>query len=81
MKRIKAVDGQQVPIQVTLRTEDYRGDHAADVSIAHEVDPATSVSDLVKRLLVSERRDGEYELEVTNWIEIRVCVPVEAHDA
>lgn len=50
-------------LNVLLRTSDYRGDHAADVAIAHEVKDDESVLELADRLL-ADGADGD-------WIEIR----------
>ena len=51
-------------IHVLLRTTSYRGDHSADVGIAHEVVPGETVAALVDRL----------KPDLTDWIELRVVV-------
>ena len=58
-------------IQITVITSDYRGDHAADVRIAHEVDMDETVRDLVKRTLIRENGHPKYE----DHIEIRLIRP------
>lgn len=51
-------------IAVMHRTEDYRGDHAADVSIAIDTKEGETVEDLAKRVLRKDRPQ--------DWIEVRV---------
>jgi hypoxanthine phosphoribosyltransferase len=46
----------QLLTQVTLCTQEYRGDHAVAVRIAHVVEPGETVDHLMQRLL----RDGDY---------------------
>ena len=38
-------------IAVTLHCADFRGDHEADIVVAHEVKPGETVHDLAVRLL------------------------------
>lgn len=38
-------------IQISLHTTDYRGDHSADIVIAHDVKENETVEQLVERLL------------------------------
>ncbi|HAM58709.1 MAG TPA: hypothetical protein DCQ64_26180 [Candidatus Rokubacteria bacterium] len=56
-------------IQITLRTADYRGDHAADVLVAYEAIPGETVEALVARLIGQRGPYANPEHEV---IEIRV---------
>ena len=42
-------------ISVLLSTSSDRGDHAADISVAHDVRPGETVEDLVRRLLFRRR--------------------------
>ena len=61
-------------IQVTLCTTENRGDHGAEVRIAHRVEAGESVDHLVDRLM----RRGEFQRKFessepsTTWIELRV---------
>lgn len=58
-------------IQILQYTDDFRGDHAADVKIAHEVDPDETIRDLVKRLLFNNKSHPRY----MDHIEIRLARP------
>lgn len=49
---------------VFRRTSDYRGDHAADVLLVHELRPGETVDELAARLL----------LENSDVIEIRLVI-------
>lgn len=56
---------------VTLVTSDYRGDHAADVSVAVDVRTGETVADLVARLLGGARQgvgNDRIELRVVQVI-------------
>lgn len=44
-------------LSILLRTSDFRGDHAADVWIAHDVQPDENVTQLAERLLGSSHCD------------------------
>jgi hypothetical protein len=59
------------PIAVLLRTSEYRGDHAADVEIAHELLPGETVDALCQRL----------DLERGDVIELRAVVRAEVAHA
>lgn len=60
-------------IQVTLCTSDPRGDHDADVRIAHRVEPGETVEHLIERVM----RLGEFQQpyrrgeSAAAWIELR----------
>ena len=45
-------------ISVLLATSEDRGDHAADVRVAHDVRPGETVEELVRRLLFRRRGRG-----------------------
>lgn len=51
---------------VLLHTVDYRGDHSADVTIAHELQAGETVEALAERLLQNEPyiRDGAKVIEI-----------------
>lgn len=53
-------------LSVLLHTTDYRGDHAADVIIAHEIQPGETVQQLAERLLGNESyiKDGAKVIEI-----------------
>ena len=36
--------------QVTIRTSDFRGDHATDLEVAIDVSPDTTIQELVNRI-------------------------------
>jgi len=57
-------------ISVIQRTLDFRGDHAADVAIAHDLKEGETVQELVERLIVKPR--SSYIEPETQWIELRV---------
>ena len=40
-------------LNILLKTSDYRGDHSADIWVAHEVKPQETVEELAKRLLTN----------------------------
>lgn len=44
-------------ISVLLHTTDYRGDHSAEVAIAHEVRPGETVEELMGSLIQDQRVD------------------------
>jgi len=58
-------------LSVLLRTIDFRGDHSADVLIAHDVRPGETVEELATRLLGKE----PYITAEAKVIEIRFVVP------
>lgn len=60
-----------MPLQITLVTEDYRGDHAADVRIALDADPNETIAALVDRASTN-RRGSAPTLSPVDVIEIRV---------
>lgn len=71
-------------IQVTLKTVDYRGDHTAEVSIAHSVAPNETVEQLVKRLLTNRPVKSTYgetkgkilrPIKSESHIELKICIP------
>lgn len=47
-------------ISVLLHTSEFRGDHAADVVEAHELNPGETVQELVERLLPHEGYKHDY---------------------
>lgn len=49
-------------ISILLVTSEFRGDHAADVRIAHEVKPGETVEELVGRLIDSRNFADVIEL-------------------
>lgn len=57
-------------ISVMLITSDFRGDHAADVFIAHELKPNETVKELVERLIKEDNLGG-----YSDHIELRVVNP------
>lgn len=60
-------------LNVTLVTSEYRGDHAADVRLAYNVDPSMSVHDLANKLLHS---GPDNTLTPSAYVEIRIAVPL-----
>lgn len=56
-------------INVLLKSDDYRGDHAADVTIAFAPDPTETIAELVHRIAAKRYRNGS--LKPTDVIEIR----------
>ena len=41
-------------LSVIHRTEDYRGDHSADIEVAHELRPGETVEQLAERLKLAD---------------------------
>ena len=60
-------------ISIIEKTTDYRGDHSADVSKAHEYIEGEKVENLIERCLLGT---GEFD-----HIELRVIPPVEEKKA
>ena len=58
-------------ISVLLHTVDYRGDHAADAVVAHELLPGETVEALASRLMGHDSYVGPGR----EWIEIREVLP------
>ena len=54
-------------LSILLRTSEYRGDHAADIAVAHETVDNETVCTLVERLLPTDSK--------CDWIEIRRVAP------
>ena len=62
-------------ISVLLSTSSDRGDHAADISVAHDVRPGETVEDLVRRLLFRRRGGARVPEPIpSDHIELRVVV-------
>lgn len=57
-------------LSILHRTDDYRGDHCADVQIAIEPIPGETIEQLIERLRPTE----------TDCIELRVIRPAPSHD-
>ena len=56
-------------LSIIERTEINRGDHGADVAIAHEYKASETIEDMIVRCLSrSQHKDPKYE----DWLEIRV---------
>lgn len=66
-------------LSVLLKTIDFRGDHAADVAIAHELRSGETVEELAHRLLV--QTPGAFVRPGTEVIEIRLVVEPESEAA
>ena len=45
-------------------TSEYRGDHAAEVSVAHEYVPEESVENLIMRCLCGDKEKDHIELRI-----------------
>lgn len=58
-------------VAILLRTQEYRGDHSADVVIAEELLAGETVEALAERLLM---RYGDPRFE--DWIEVRLVKPM-----
>lgn len=58
-------------LQVSLVTDEFRGDHYADVTYAIDCDENMSIIDLAHKLLRQEKSTDEYLYSAR--IEIRVC--------
>lgn len=60
-------------IQVTLVTAEYRGDHSADVRLAHVAEPGETVEHLVNRLfeLGEFQRQWQNSKPAASVIELR----------
>ncbi len=56
-------------ISIILRTAEYRGDHSADISIAHGLREGETVAELVERLLTAGK--GFAPDQYSQWLEIR----------
>lgn len=56
--------GDEEPLSILLQTSDYRGDHDADVAIAHEYVPGETVSALVSRVLLNAKQEDRIELRL-----------------
>ena len=65
-------------LSVIVHTSDYRGDHSADIAVAHEVRPGETVESLAARLLGPQRRHVDWYAQ---RIEIRPVVPPEGDSA
>lgn len=63
-------------IQALLITDDYRGDHAADVKIAIEIDPDETVYQFVKRIFGIHKGDAKF-YKYQDHIELRIVKPIE----
>ena len=55
-------------LSVILRTNEFRGDHAADVSLVYEVKPGETVEQLAARII----REGRNKDAYADVIEIRL---------
>jgi len=64
-------------LSVILRTSDFRGDHAADVTIAYGVVPGETVEALVQRTIGMRAKEDQHVAVV----EIRVLKEPPADDA
>ena len=51
-------------ISIILHTQDFRGDHSADVAIACEVIEGETVQDLADRLLKQDSAHGVDRIEI-----------------
>lgn len=70
-------EDQAMKISVLLATSENRGDHAADLRVAHEVRPGETVEELVRRLLHRRRGRGGSRVPEpipSDHIELRVVV-------
>ena len=66
---------QPMRISVLLVTSEDRGDHAADLRVAHDVGPGETVEDLVRRLLFRRRGGARVPEPIrSDHIELRVVV-------
>lgn len=50
-------------VNALVRTQDYRGDHAADTAVALAVSPDDTVADVIARAKMKDEHD---------WVELRV---------
>ena len=72
-------------ISVLVHKESYRGDHSADVAVAHEVRPGETVLDLVDRVMPWRERRGNGGIDEPDpkmfeeWIVIRRVVDAGDH--
>ena len=57
------------------RTEDYRGDHAADVAVGVNVKEGETVEQLVKRVLRQDRPQDWIELHIVKVYESKPNAP------
>ena len=64
----------KVQFNILLNTSQYRGDHTADVSVAHEVLPGETVEQLVERLLGNTDEFDKSAYHARDVIEIRRIV-------
>ena len=61
-------------ISVLLKTDDYRGDHVSDISIAYNIDENITVKELVRKIFSNKIYDFDGKEKITrDHIEIRVC--------
>jgi hypothetical protein len=56
-------------LNILVKTSDYRGDHAADISVAIDVEENTSIKDLCQK--VHDKFDSNHNR--IDCIEIREC--------
>ena len=60
-------------IQATLVTEDYRGDHGADVRIAIEINNDETVYQFIERIFGNTKGADDYRYQ--DHIELRIVKP------
>lgn len=59
--------------QVSLKTSEFRGDHAADINIGLEVPENTTVEELVQMVFMGTKFSSNSQSDV---IEIRISNPI-----
>ena len=70
-----AAEDQGLKISVLLSTSENRGDHAADIRVAHDVRPGETVEEMVRRLLFRRRGHPRGPQPIpSDHIELRVVV-------
>lgn len=80
MTQEHSAEKQPMQVQITHHYGENRGDHAADVTIAHAYDPDETVADMVARIMgfpVSQYRTPDPAAFVT----IRVVAGTEMKEA